>query len=353
MVRSRLSPLRVFSISHHTVGLSALPVFSLDTGAAGALHGALTTAGIPSVVLATCNRTEVYFQSGGPGDDPAVGALLAQALGHSGVPQLAAHAMLDGEAAAHHLLRVAAGLESVVVGEAEILGQVRGALDACPGAGVFLTGVVRAAVRAGRMARAETAIGVGAQSVASAAVRLLAGAVALAHSRIVVVGAGETGARTLRHLRDSGGRALVLLNRTPSRAALVAAAAGAEAGGLDRLGVELETADAAVLAVAVNRPILTASSLAAAAAARAGRRLTILDLSMPAAVEPVAIDGIEALDLVAVEREVAADRARRAAEVPKVEAVLARELAMLERWASRQGRRSGPPAPPLALEAAG
>ena len=171
MSASRLAALRAFSISHHTVGLGALPALSLGCEAAISLHGTLTAAGIPSVVITTCNRTEVYWQSSGPGDDRAARAAIAVAIGPKGHGVLPAVATRAGGDAAQHLMRVAAGLESLVVGEAEILGQVRAALDASPGSGRFLTGVVRAAIRAGRMARAETAIGVGAQSVASAAER--------------------------------------------------------------------------------------------------------------------------------------------------------------------------------------
>jgi glutamyl-tRNA reductase len=335
MSASRLAALRAFSISHHTVGLGALPALSLGCGAAISLHGTLTAAGIPSVVITTCNRTEVYWQSSGPGDDRAVRAAIAVAIGPQGHGVLPAFATRAGGDAARHLMRVAAGLESLVVGEAEILGQVRAALDASPGAGRFLTGVVRAAIRAGRMARAETAIGVGAQSVASAAVRMLAEAIPLSQSRVAVVGAGDTGARTARHLRALGASSLAVINRTWARAAALAAAIEAEGWGLEALPAELVRADAVVFAIAATRPLVAASELAVAMDVRAGRRMTLVDLSMPAAVEPGGIEGVDRLDLAAIEREVAADRARRAAEIPKVEAVLDRELALLERWADR------------------
>jgi glutamyl-tRNA reductase len=348
-----LAPLRAISISHRTVGLGALPGVSLGCDAAMALHGALTAGGTHSVVLVTCNRTEVYWQSRGVSHDRDVRGLVAHALGAPGARVVGAAEPLAGPDAARHLMRVCAGLESLVVGEAEVLGQVRAALDACPGAGAFLTGVVRAAVRAGRMARAETAIGVGAQSVATAAVRMLARAMPLPVSRVLVVGAGDTGARIARHLRALGAGALTVLNRTPARAAALALE-GAETGGLERLPAELARADAVLCAVAVTSPVLSAATLASAVACRGGRPLTVVDLSVPAAVAPVDLPAVAQLDLAAVEREVAAERERRAAEVPKVEAVVARELAMLDRWASRRAARALAPGPRAArAEAAG
>jgi glutamyl-tRNA reductase len=349
-----LGSLRAISLSHHTVGLGALPAFSLGCDRAMALNAALTSSGISSVVLATCNRTELYWQSRGAADDAMVRTLLTEALGPASQMGLAARATLSGANAAGHLMRVAAGLESVVVGEAEVLGQVRMALEACDRVGPFLTGVFHAAIRAGRMARAETAIGLGAQSVASAAVRLLAQQLSLSRSRVAVVGAGDTGARTARHLQALGAAELIVLNRTAARAERVGATASGEAAGLDRLPLELSRADAMVFAIAVSRPLVERAALTAAVGARAGRPITIVDLSMPAAIEPADLAGVRWFDLAAVERDVAADRQRRAAEVPKVEAVLARELGMLERRASRRRHHLatlGPGAAPL--EAAG
>ena len=120
-------------------------------------------------MLATCNRAEVYWRSRGGLDDDAVTARSRRPpAGPRPIP-----ASCCGSAAASHLFRVCAGLESLVLGEAEILGQVRAALDASPGAGAFLRGVVQAALRAGGLVRAETLLGVGALSVASAAVQLV------------------------------------------------------------------------------------------------------------------------------------------------------------------------------------
>jgi glutamyl-tRNA reductase len=329
-----LAALRALTLNHRTVGLGALADSAFSMDRASALHARLHARRIPSLVLATCNRTELYWRMGAPGDDEAATAAFVEAAGAHCLP-----VRLQGAAVADHLFRVCSGLESLVLGEAEILGQVRAALDACRGAGPFLTGVVRAALRTGRAARAQTGIGNGAMSVASAAVKLLASHVPLARSRILVIGAGATGLKVARHVRALGATDIVLANRTLAHAEARAHAIGATPLGLEAVAGELARADAIVGAAAAPAPLVTAAQLLEAQPARAGRPLVVVDLSMPPVIEPAAIAGLLRLDLQAVERHVAAQRARRAAEVPQVEALIARELAHLETWARQQALR--------------
>lgn len=331
---SGLETLRAISVSHRAVGVGALARHSLDCDAAQALHQQLTSAGVASVVLATCNRAELYWRAGGDGDDDAAAHAFARLAGlPSGTGRLA------GLAAAAHLFRVCAGLESLVLGEAEILGQVRAALDASPGADPFLRGIVHAALRAGRQARAETALGVGAQSVASAAVQFLSRAMPVNRSHVLVVGAGATGVKVARHLRALGVGRLVVANRTIERAAAVAAALGAEPAGLDGLQDAIGLAHAVVCAVDAPGHVVSLDDLRWAAAARRGRPLMVVDLSMPPAVEPGELDGVARVDLATLQHSVAQQHDRRAAEVPKALEVIERELRHLESWARRQALR--------------
>lgn len=334
-----VAPLRALVVSHRTAGLDALRQIAIGCERGMALHGSLTGAGIASVVLITCNRTEIYWHARRPDDGAMVQAMLAAAVG--GPPSWIADAAatLAGAPAARHLFRVCAGLESLVLGEAEILGQVRGALDACTGAGPFLRGVVIAAIRAGRMARAETAIGVGALSVASAAVQVLAKTLSLPGARVVVVGAGDTGLKAARHLRALGVGELVIANRTLARAEHLARAVSAEAMGLDGLPGELRRADAVVCAVATPTPFILGRDLRTAAAARQGRPLVIVDLGMPPAVDAGETSGVTHVNLSALEAHVADEHGRRAQEIPKVEAVVNRELERLGAWARRHALR--------------
>ncbi len=330
-----LKGLRAITVSHRSVGIGALAEHSLDAGAATALHVRLSAAGIESFVLATCNRAEVYWRSQGGLDDDAVTRAFSQAAAGSR-PMTG---FLCGSAAATHLFRVCAGLESLVLGEAEILGQVRAALDASPGVGGFLRGVVQAALRAGGLIRAETSLGVGAQSVASAAVQLVGRDVALPDSHVVVVGAGATGVKVARHLRAVGVKRLVVANRTRDRADAVASTVAAESVALDSLSDSLADADVVFCAVDAPVHVVTQAALRAVAAARRGRPLIVVDLSMPPAVEPGEVPGITRVDLGTLEQVVASQIDRRTAEIPKAVEVIERELRYLDTWAHRQALR--------------
>jgi glutamyl-tRNA reductase len=246
--------------------------------------------------------------------------------------------VLRGVHAATHLFRVCCGIESLVLGEAEILGQVRTALETST-AGGFLQGVLQAGLRAGRMARAETSIAVGALSVASAAIQLVTAMMPLDQSRVVVVGAGATGLKAARHLRALGVGELALTNRTHSKAEMVAASLDAEAIPMDALAAELERADAIVCAVASPTHVISLEALRAATARRTERPLMIVDLSMPPVVEAGEAEGVTRVDLGALEQQVARQRDRREAEIPRVEQVIAREVHHLQSWARHQALR--------------
>ena len=333
-----LSPLRALSISHRTHGMSKLASVAATPEAAANIHASLTSHGIDSVVLATCNRLELYWRSRMPQDDVVATGTLAAAIGSRAEPLLGPSARLVGERAAHHLFRVCAGLESVVIGEAEVLGQARAALDASSGSGRFVSGVFRAAIRAGRAARAETGIAKGATSVASTAIQWLATHVALANCRVLIIGAGDTARKAARHLTAVGVRDLVVANRTVARAQDLAAGLGAEAVGLDALQDEIMRADAIVSAVNMSEWVITREHLRQRCA-RPERPLFIVDLSMPPSVEPTELGGVTRIDLDVIEQVTRARREQRSAETPRVEAVLARELDWLRKWAGREALR--------------
>jgi glutamyl-tRNA reductase len=233
---SGLAALRALTINHRQLGLVDLQRLSLTCEGATDLHARLSRDEIESLVIVTCNRSELYWRARVPGDDEAAVAAFAAAVRVPEVELLAAATRLSGDAAAAHAFRVCCGLESLVLGEAEILGQVRAALESCRGAGPFLGGVFTAALRTGRLARAETAIGTGALSVASAAVQWLSGAIPLPQRRVLVVGAGDTGQKAARQLRAVGVGHLVIANRTQGRADSIAAPLSADAVGLEALG---------------------------------------------------------------------------------------------------------------------
>ncbi|HEX5069929.1 MAG TPA: glutamyl-tRNA reductase [Vicinamibacterales bacterium] len=332
-----LAALRALTINHRNAGLGGLQDFSIDSDRATDLHQQLFNRQMESVLVRTCNRTELYWRARMADDDRRASAALAQAIGIDEPALTAVSTRLAGEHAARHLFRVCCGLESLVLGEAEILGQVRSALDASPHAGPFLTGVVRAAVRAAGSARAETAIGVGAMSVASMAIHWLNDVLPLAGRRVLVVGAGETGQKAARLLRSLQVGHLVVANRTLARAVTVAKPFGATAVGLESLAVEIGLADAIVCAASADDWLIRCDDLRAPSTRPAP--LVVVDLAMPAGVERGDVAGVVRMDLEGLQALVDGHRRQRESEIPAVEAVIARELEWLRTWARHHALR--------------
>ena len=321
--------LRLLSANLRELPLDQLERVTPSGDAAVALCRTLAAAGIEAVMLVTCNRSELYWHSRGARDDARVRAALAAALG--GDPA-GAFAEARADEAARHLFRVAAGLESELVGEPEVLGQVREAHErsqAAGAAGSVLGALFHAARRAGGRARQETEIGVGALTVASAgALRLLQDPARPASGTVLVVGAGRVGRAAAQQFASAGVARIVVLNRTPERARELAARVRGESAPLAALPEWLAVADAALFALHAPAPVVTAPAAAAALAGRAARPLVLVDLSLPRAVHPGAgeVAGVRLHDLSALEEIVAANRARRAREIPRVETLLEREL---------------------------
>jgi glutamyl-tRNA reductase len=322
----------VFSLSHRTCGLPALGgVIAHGDGAR--LHAALASAGVESIVLSTCNRFEVYWRASQLTDDETVRVMLDATL------PLAKELLLDGavqfrgDDAARHLFRVCSGLESMVLGEAEILGQVRAAMEQASNGGSFVRGVFTAAIRTGRGARAATGIATGAMSVASASIDQLQKHASLADSRVLVIGAGETAAKAARHVAKVGVGTLVIANRTLERAEAVAKAHGGIAVGLESMADEITAADVVICAAASTSWIVTRSHVAGRAG---GKKLVLVDLSMPPVIEPFEAEGVVHIDLASIERATAAHRQRRESEIPRVDAFIERELEWLRAWARQE-----------------
>jgi glutamyl-tRNA reductase len=321
----------VSSLSHRSCGLAALGgVIAL--GDAARLHATLSSAGVESIVLSTCNRFEVYWRAHAGIEERTVEAMLDASLPLAKDLLRDGGVRLAGEDAARHLFRVCSGLESMVLGEAEILGQARAAMQQAPGAGAFLKGIFTAAIRTGRSARAETGIAHGAMSVASVAVRQLRNHLSLPASRVVIIGAGETAAKLTRHVAAIGVASLVVANRTLAKAHDLATAHGGRAVTLDTLTAEIAGADAVVCAASADQWLITKTM----AGDRQGKPLVLVDIAMPPGIEPFAADGVTQINLAAIERATAEHRRRRESEIPRVDALIARELEWLHVWARRK-----------------
>jgi glutamyl-tRNA reductase len=285
-------------------------------------------------VLHTCYRVELYARLTS-GVEDARAELVDELSSLHDVPRellldhLYVHA---GDDAARHLCRVAAGLDSLVLGEAEILGQVREAFDFASAAGTVgpgLTLLFRAAISAGRRARTETAIGENPATASSMALALAEGVLgSLREKRLLVVGAGRIGLQTLKAAEGRGIAKVEVANRSQARALEVADRFGARAHGLDELEPALSAADVAISATSSESPVFLAAVVRAAMARRADRPLVLVDLAVPSDVERDAgeIAGVRLFDVDDLRAGLDGAMAARLREVPAVEAVVEEEV---------------------------
>jgi glutamyl-tRNA reductase len=248
------------------------------------------------VLLSTCNRTELYAVGEAEDLAPRLAAKLDAIAGESVFRDPSIAVALSGREAALHLTRVACGLESMVLGEAQILGQVENALalaKSAGSAGAVLGRLFGSAVHLGQRARAETEIGRGAVSVSSAAVALAKKIFGSLEDReALVLGAGEMGALAARHLRSAGVGRLAIANRTVARAEAVAEEVDAEAEPLCGAPSDLSRVDVVVSAVSGGVSMLTRTTVRGALRSRAYRPLLIVDVAVPRSVDP-AVNGLE------------------------------------------------------------
>ncbi len=287
----------VVGVSHHMASVEERERFAFTPAEAVALLQTQNAAGRSAILLSTCNRCELYW--GGDEDlEPWF-----RRFAHRGAvsdPQLLRY---DGRDAIRHLFTVTAGLDSQILGETEILGQVRRAYDAARAAGTTtpeMDAILSAALAAGRRVRSETLLGRHPASVSSAAVDLVAERWGeIGARKVVVLGAGEAAEGVLRALSEHGASSVALLNRRPLRAKVLAEAWGAVAGEWDELESRLQSADLLLVATAGARPVVSAAQLAQAVTEGVGRELLVMDLSVPRNVEPGArsVPGIHLFDL--------------------------------------------------------
>ncbi|HEX3290670.1 MAG TPA: glutamyl-tRNA reductase [Gaiella sp.] len=330
--------LALAGVSHHTASLELRERVAINLEAASALARRLAHGGgnaQEAVVLSTCNRTELYLAA----DDherlaqAADDALLALAGADAAALAPLAYRLAD-ESAALHLFRVAAGLDSLVPGEGEILGQVRDAFEA--GApGPLLDRTFRMALHAGRRARVETAIGESPASVPAAAAALAQQVFDdLEGHRVVLVGAGRTSELTARNLRSRGATVAAVVNRSVERAERLASSLGARAVALEEAANALVGADVVVSSTSSPGFVLTLEDLARALRARRGKPVLFVDLAVPRDVDPslASIDGCFVYDIDDLEAVVSASLDGRRAEAVAAERIVAAEAERFQAW---------------------
>ncbi|MCP9487085.1 MAG: glutamyl-tRNA reductase [Gaiellaceae bacterium MAG52_C11] len=322
--------LTLVGVSHHRAPIELRERVALDGERAAALADKL---GPEAVVLSTCNRTELYLARPDEAEQLAV-ATLTELAGDRAEELGAVLYRLGDEAAALHLFRVAAGLDSLVPGEGEILGQVRGAFES-GSTGPFLDRLFRQALHAGRRVRVETAIGESPASVPAAGAALAQQVFEnLAGKRVLLLGAGKMSELTARNLVSRGAHIGAVANRTLERAQELADAFGARALGLDELGDELGAADVVVASTSSPGPIVHKADVAAALRSRKGRPLLLVDLAVPRDLDQAIndLDNCFLYDVDDLEAVVAETITGRRSEAARAEQLVASEGDRFRRW---------------------
>jgi glutamyl-tRNA reductase len=325
----------VLGLSHHGAPLDvrerlAYPARDVVT----TLQRLIETAGArEGVLLSTCNRTEFYLVEGEREAASDAWAMLSERLG-SDASQYG-YVRRD-RAAAAHLFRVASGMESMVVGEAQIHGQVRDAWETSrPASGAVLNRLFQNALLTGGRVRSETQLGHGALSVSSAAVQLAKKIFgALVGRRAMVLGAGEMAELALASLQHEGVHAAIVANRTFARAQELASQYGATAVHYEDAWTSLAEVDVLICSTAAPRPVVNPERVRKAIARRGDRPLCILDIALPRDVNPEVgkLANVYLYDLDDLQGVVTANLERRQSEIPAAEAVIAQEVESFWQW---------------------
>jgi glutamyl-tRNA reductase len=336
-----MSELLALGISHKTapVALRERLAFTEDEGVEFARTATATAEVREAVVISSCNRTEVYLVVGDPVQ--AEGDILSLLARRAGIrPTELAEAIYSPRNcdAARHLYRVTAGLESMIVGEAEILGQVRRAHEAAVAAGCtgpLSNRLFTAALTTGRRVRSETAIGASRVSVPSVAVDLALSVLGeLEHRHVVILGAGETSELTARRLADHGAGTIFVANRHADRALSLAQRFGGSVVGLDKLPEQLELADIVLSSTSSPHPIVGREELALVMSRRGRRPLLLIDIAVPRDIEPGCgeLEGVTLYDIDDLQAVVARNLNTRAEEAPRALEIVEEEIQRFARW---------------------
>jgi glutamyl-tRNA reductase len=327
--------------NHKTAPLPLREKLALPDGRAGRVLAELVEheAVHEAVAISTCNRTELYLVTADPveAESTALGILSRQS-GLRPTELLGAIYSLRGSPAVEHLFSVTAGLDSMIVGEAEVQGQVKRSYEMALVEGV--TGPVtnrlfRDALAAGKRVRSETDVSRSSVSVSSVAVKLASDFLGdLSARRVLVIGAGENAELTARALRDRGVETLFVANRRFERALALAQRYGGRAISFDDLPAELEHADIVVSSTGAPHQIVGREELEFVAASRMGRPLVMIDLAVPRDIEPSVRDcpGIALYDMDDLQAEVARNLSGRQAEADEARVLVREDVVRFEEW---------------------
>jgi glutamyl-tRNA reductase len=325
----------VIGLNHRTTPVELLERMAVPPPElAKALHTLERSDNLAEVaVLSTCNRTEVYARC--TRFHPAVEDVRNFLTDQSSLdPDTIADHLYTyhDDAAVAHLFGVAAGVDSMIVGEGEILGQVREAWQVAEREGMIgqlLSRVFRQSVEVGKRARTETGIGRHAVSVSSAAVAVAGERLGgLDNRRVLVIGAGDVGTGMAIALSGAGVGEIVVANRSRERANELAARVGGRAIGLDAISNAMVDADVLLASTGASDVLLERSEIEAAMTRREGRALLIVDIAVPRNVDPGVgqVFGVTLLDIDGLKAFAAQSLLQRRREIDKVRAIITEEL---------------------------
>jgi glutamyl-tRNA reductase len=336
-----MSELLAIGVSHKTAPVEVRERLALpEARAADFLRGLRGAADIQeAVAISTCNRTELYLVVGDPVE--AESRVLAMLASHAGIrPTGLASAIYSHRncEAARHLYRVTAGLESMIVGEAEIQGQVKRAYDAALAKetlGPLTNHLFKAALATGKRVRTETGIGGRQLSIPGVGVSLARELLGDLQGReVVIVGSGETSELTARALADSGVHTVFVANRRRDRALGLAKRYGGSSVSFDELPQALGRADIVLAATASPHLLLEARELAEVMHYRDHCPMLLIDLAVPRDIDAACdeIDGISLYDIDDLQAVIARNRKVRQAEARKAEGIIEEEIQHFAAW---------------------
>lgn len=329
-------------LSHHTAPVEVRERIAVPVSRAReTLHDALRVSGVrEAVLLSTCNRTEAYARTDGPDAEP-----LARFLCQGPVTDdLRGHLYTHRDAAAiHHLFRVASGADSMVVGEGQVLGQVREAARLAAeesASGPIMRRLFDHAIRCGRRVRAETGIARGAVSVSHVAVELARRIFGrLEGHTVLLLGAGETAEMTARQLARYGTALVMVANRTFERAEALASALGGTAVKYDDFPDRMTKADMVVSSTAAPHTVISREIVRQTVVRRKGRPTFLIDLAVPRDIDPAAgeLDNVFLYNMDDLQALVGANRQERARALECVEEIIGCEVAAFQQWHVSRG----------------
>jgi glutamyl-tRNA reductase len=337
----------VVGLSHRTAPVDVREKFAMSADVLPLVLARLASrAELKEVMfLSTCNRVEVFASAKGPEHvDAAVKAVREVMCDHAGVE---GDALLSyfydrkGTEAMRHVFRVAASLDSMVLGEPQILGQVKDAFDAATAAGTlghYLGRCIHRAFTVAKRVRTETQIGAGSVSISSVAADLARDIFGdLADHTVLLLGAGEMAEAAAKSL-GKGARHIRVCNRSFERGAALANTIGGDAVQWDALGDELGRADVVVASTASPTYVITKDLVKRAMRQRKGKSLFFIDIAVPRNVEPTVhgLDNVYVYNVDDLEKQVADAMKSRRGEAEAAEKIVAHELAEFEAWARGQ-----------------